>query len=204
MRSLDGKCDRCVGKRLDLAFDYYTDGKSPLCASCLIHAKVFLFLYDLLLSSLGVEKEKRRILLSEKYCKVSRGIVRGIANFGLRRPFVTGIPLAVVWNYTDVCNLKCSHCYVDSNSLKEPELTTRERMKIVDRLADAGIVSLNFSGGEPLMREDLFEVARRAHEKGIWTSISTNGTLITREAVRKLESSGITGVSISLDGADEG
>ncbi len=192
-------CQKCQKNRIDVIFDYYSNPNIKLCKDCLIHAKIFVLLVNSLFSNLGLEKNHHDFFF-DKYKKVSESIIRGIACFGIRKPFVTGSPIAVVWNYTDKCNLRCSHCYADANSLKEKELTTKERFKIIDRLAEAGVVALNFSGGEPLIREDLFEVAEYAHENGLSLSISTNGTLIDRDRVKRLVQCGIESIDISLDG----
>ena len=193
-------CKRCKKERSDLLFDYYKNRETELCNDCLIHAKIFVFLVDSFFSSLKIEREKIPAFFNKEYRKISKSIIKGIANFGIRKPFVTGTPVAVVWNYTDRCNLKCGHCYANSNSLKMPELTTKERLKIIDRLVEADVFGLNFSGGEPLVRKDFFKVAKYANDNEIKISLSTNATLITKACVQKLMECGIEKVQISLDG----
>ncbi len=103
----------------------------------------------------------------------------------------------VVWNITRRCNLNCIHCYSDSKNSEYPgELTTKEAKQVIDDLADFGIPVLLFSGGEPLLREDIFELAGYAKERGIRTVLSTNGTLIDK----KIKDSGFSYIGISLDG----
>ncbi len=110
----------------------------------------------------------------------------------------------VVWNTTRTCNLKCIHCYTDSESKSySGELTTDEGLSLIDSLADFGIPSLLFSGGEPLMRPDLFTLIERASKKNIRPVISTNGTLIDKEAARRIKDAGVGYVGISLDGTEE-
>src|SRR5512133_1227574 len=88
----------------------------------------------------------------------------------------------VVWNMTRRCNLKCIHCYAGSRNLHYPdELTTEEARAMIADLAAFGAPVLLFSGGEPLMRPDLPELAQYAVDQGMRAVISTNGTLITRE-----------------------
>jgi radical SAM protein with 4Fe4S-binding SPASM domain len=72
---------------------------------------------------------------------------------------------------------------------------------VVDQLADAGVTALAFSGGEPLSRKDFFEVARHAVERGLYVSVATNGTLLTKENVKKLKTTGVNYVEVSVDGA---
>jgi radical SAM protein with 4Fe4S-binding SPASM domain len=107
----------------------------------------------------------------------------------------------VVWNCTRRCNLNCIHCYASANSHSSPpELSTQEGKNLIRDLADFGVPVLLFSGGEPLMREDLFDLAGLAKECGLRVAISTNGTLVTPEAARKLKEIGFAEVGISLDG----
>jgi len=193
-------CEKCKKDRMDVIFDYYINPSSNLCQDCLLHARIFAFLLDCLWSNLGGEKSINDYFRNVKYRKVSKSIIKGISLYGVRKPFVTGSPIAVVWNYTDKCNLQCSHCYVDANSLETDELTTVERFSVIDRLKEAGVVSLNFSGGEPLMRGDIFDVAEYAHKNDISISISTNGTLIDKDCAKRLVECGIRSVDISLDG----
>jgi radical SAM protein with 4Fe4S-binding SPASM domain len=109
----------------------------------------------------------------------------------------------VFWNITNRCNLSCLHCYSRSGpgTGKDTELTTSEARDLIDDLAGLGVPVLLFTGGEPLLRGDLFELAAHAASAGIRTALSTNGTLITAENARKIRDAGIGYVGISLDGA---
>jgi len=107
----------------------------------------------------------------------------------------------IVWNCTRRCNLKCVHCYAQSKNIDyEGELTTKEGKALIDDLAEFGAPVILFSGGEPMMREDLPELAFYAKEKGMRAVISTNGTLITPEKAKILKEIGLSYVGISLDG----
>ena len=110
----------------------------------------------------------------------------------------------VVWNSTKTCNLKCRHCYMNSDAQKyEGELTTEEAKRFIDDLAEFNVPVLLFSGGEPLMRKDFFELAEYAAAIGIRPTLSTNGTLITREVAERIKKIGVGYVGISLDGLQE-
>jgi len=107
----------------------------------------------------------------------------------------------VVWNITKRCNLRCLHCYSDSDSNPAAdELTTRECYRVIDDLADFGVPALLISGGEPLLRPDLFDIAAYAAAKGLKLTLSTNGTLITQQVASKIRQAGFNYVGISLDG----
>ena len=110
----------------------------------------------------------------------------------------------VVWNATRRCNLKCVHCYAHAKDRSfDNELTTQEGKSLIDDLAAFGVPVLLFSGGEPLVRKDLPELAAYAVEKGMRAVVSTNGTLITQETARELKEIGLSYVGISLDGMEE-
>jgi Fe-coproporphyrin III synthase len=107
----------------------------------------------------------------------------------------------VVWNMGRRCNLKCIHCYSSSkDKFYDDELTTEEGKLLIDDLAEYGAPVILFSGGEPLMRKDLLELAQYATSKGMRAVISTNGTLISKETARDLKSVGLSYVGVSLDG----
>ncbi|MBR4741859.1 MAG: 12,18-didecarboxysiroheme deacetylase [Desulfovibrio sp.] len=110
----------------------------------------------------------------------------------------------VVWNMTQRCNLKCVHCYAHAQKLtgKDPIDTVQAKAMIAD-LADYGCPVMLFSGGEPLVREDLVDLAKFATQKGMRAVISTNGTLITKEKAKELKAVGLSYVGISLDGLEE-
>lgn len=109
----------------------------------------------------------------------------------------------VVWNITRRCNLKCVHCYAHAKDQAfTDELSTDEGKKIIDDLAQFGAPVILFSGGEPLARKDLPELADYAVKKGMRAVISTNGTLITPAVARTLKQIGLSYVGISLDGME--
>jgi len=134
--------------------------------------------------------------------KCMLNVVRGIANFGIRYPQPTGAPITIVWNFTNRCNLNCLHCHQDSSPTPSyPELTPSQAFKVIDNMSDAGVAILTFSGGEPLLRRDLYDAIKRANDNGMLCTIASNGTLITPKVAEKLAKAGIKRVEIGLDGA---
>ncbi len=107
----------------------------------------------------------------------------------------------VVWNTTQRCNLRCVHCYAHAVT-GEPvgELSTEEGKALLDNLADFGVPVILFSGGEPLARRDLVELADHAVRRGMRAVISTNGTMISDAMAARLKSVGLSYVGVSLDG----
>lgn len=109
--------------------------------------------------------------------------------------------LIVAWETTSACNLSCSYCRASASPTPEQdELSTSEALDFIDEIAPLHPM-LILSGGEPLLRPDIFLLARHAVDRGMRVSLATNGTLLTPEVAEKLSSSGVTRISISLDGA---
>lgn len=111
----------------------------------------------------------------------------------------------VFWETTAGCNLECIHCrrLEVSFELAKDDMTTEESYAFIDSLADFAKPILVLSGGEPLFRPDIFDIARYATDKDLTVAMATNGTLVTAEVAHKLKASGVRRVSISLDGATE-
>jgi radical SAM protein with 4Fe4S-binding SPASM domain len=110
----------------------------------------------------------------------------------------------VAWNITRACNLRCRHCYSNSDSHRaDGELTTVEAKKVIDDLASYGVPVILFSGGEPILRGDLFELIDYARSKNIKTVMSTNGTLIDSGVAERIIKAGVDYVGVSLDSAEE-
>jgi len=108
----------------------------------------------------------------------------------------------VVWNLTRTCNLKCVHCYTASDAKAYPgEVDTAKAKEVLDDLAAFKVPAVLFSGGEPLVRPDLFELAAHARSLGLHVVLSTNGTLITRETAQRLKDLEFAYVGLSLDSA---
>lgn len=111
--------------------------------------------------------------------------------------------MLVSWNTTNACNLYCRHCYRDAGPSVKEELDTREGVDLIDQIAGAGFKIMIFSGGEPLLRPDIYELIARAARSGLRPVLGTNGTLITGEVARRLKKAGAAAVGISLDSVDE-
>ena len=107
----------------------------------------------------------------------------------------------VIWNLTRRCNLRCRHCYTTSADVNFPgELTPEQAMETLEDLGAYGIPALILSGGEPLVQRDLFQIATRAREMGMFLALSTNGTQIHGETADRVAEIGFDYVGISLDG----
>lgn len=109
----------------------------------------------------------------------------------------------IFWEVTKGCNLRCIHCRASATELSSPsDIETRRALGIIDQIVEAANPILVLSGGEPLYRSDIFQLARYATDKGLRVALATNGTLVTKEVARMIVDAGVKRVSISLDGAD--
>jgi len=110
----------------------------------------------------------------------------------------------VVWNVGQRCNLKCMHCYSQSQNKKySGELSTEEGEALIVDLARFGSPVILFSGGEPLLRKDLLNLVHLATDRGMRAVISTNGTLINKKMAKELKRIGLSYVGVSLDGMEQ-
>ena len=112
-------------------------------------------------------------------------------------------PRLIFWEVTKGCNLRCIHCRATATELQSPtDLPTEKALGIIDQIAEFANPILVLSGGEPLYRSDIFQLASYATQKGIRVALATNGTLVTKDVAQKIVDAGVKRVSISLDGAD--
>jgi radical SAM protein with 4Fe4S-binding SPASM domain len=114
-----------------------------------------------------------------------------------------GAPRIISWNITLRCPLKCAHCYVDAGEHEvEGVLSTEEAFGVIDQICESGKPVVVLSGGEPLMREDLFDIARYGTDQGLRMVMGTSGILLDRTAAAQLREAGVKAVAISLDSKD--
>ena len=112
-------------------------------------------------------------------------------------------PRLIFWELTKGCNLRCIHCRASATELSSPsDLSTETAKAIIDQIAEVSSPILVLSGGEPLFRSDIFELARYGTSKGLRVALATNGTLVTKQVAQKIVDSGVKRVAISLDGVD--
>ena len=109
----------------------------------------------------------------------------------------------IAWEVTRSCNLACKHCRAEAHLEPYPgELNHEEALSLIDTFPQVGRPLVIFTGGDPMMRKDVYELVRYSHDKGLMCAFSPNGTLITPETAKKIHDAGVDRVSISIDGAD--
>ena len=111
-------------------------------------------------------------------------------------------PSLVSWNLTKRCNLRCPHCYLEAGVKSEHELSTTECLGLIDEMAGLGTEMLILTGGEPLLRKDIYDIASYASQRGIWVVMGTNGVLVNDLVAQKMIECGVRGVGISIDSTD--
>ena len=197
------KCPACGRTILEAALDAYAGKNESNCEKCsAVYSQIIGFWVEFLRRSLNIKREKVEKLLTDRYARRAvLNLTKSFAYIGIKKPISLYSPFLIVWDFTHKCNLQCKHCYSNSGAIREEELTTQQALQVVDQIADAGVTALAFSGGEPLTRSDFFEVAQHAADRGLYISVATNGTLLTKENVQKLKQAGVNYLDISIDGS---
>ncbi len=197
-----GFCETCVKNRLEVALELYVGIRKNSCLKCKLAEKVLSSLLRTSGMAFGLSSgEIKEQFINPIWRKSLANAITGIATFGVQRPFVTGAPFLVVWDITYACNLKCKHCYANAGKALSDELKTEEAKNVIDQLDRASVPMLAFSGGEPLVRRDIFELTKYAAKKGIYVAVATNATLITKKKAKEMKEAGVSFTQISLDGA---
>ncbi len=112
-------------------------------------------------------------------------------------------PIYVAIELTSACNLSCIHCYASAGTRMPGEMDTEDVKGVLEELREMKVFMVVFGGGEPFMRKDIFELIEFSRDQGLWVSIPTNGTLLTRKVADKLKSIAFHGcIQVSLHGAD--
>lgn len=202
IKKLSEYCEKDGASRLEVALELYVGVRKDACLKCKLAKRFISSLIRLGGGSFGASEEQIKEKFRDKYWRKGlANVIKGLGVFGVHKPFIPGAPFQVVWDITYACNLKCKHCYANAGEKLRDELTTSEAKQVIDKLAKMGVVILAFSGGEPLVRHDFYEVAKYASDKGLYVAVATNGTLINKETSKKLKEAGVQYLQISLDGA---
>lgn len=194
--------ERCPkdGRRAERILEMYNGETNHLCTSCRISSVLVKKVLDMVLSRTDIDEEElKNYLGNPMWRKGLASVLEGIAEYGPKKPFTAYAPFLVVWNITRACNLRCRHCYEVAAVPGKDELNTEEALTAVDKMAEAGVAYIAISGGEPLVRKDLFEVAKRIREHGMAFSIATNATLLSKENVQKLKELECIFIQVSLN-----
>ncbi len=203
LKHMSTYCEKDEKNRIEVAVELYTGRRDDACIACRMAEKVVAGVLRRGAAAFDVDERQIKETFSNGYwAKGLASTVRGIAAFGVNRPFTPGAPFQIVWDVTTDCNLQCRHCYATAGKAGVDELDTVEAKRAIDAFARAGVTILAFSGGEPLVRDDIFELTSHAAATGMYVAIATNGTLITGEMADRMKRNGVDFLQISLDGID--
>ena len=151
----------------------------------------------------GDAEEVKRALLKDPH--IRRGIwvvLEGIARYGVTVPQKLAAPFLIVWNFTNMCNFCCLHCYQRASSPLPTELSLEEKLQVIDQLDKAGVAAVALSGGEPTLHPDFLRVVSELADRGIHTSVATNGWVFAdKEKLEKAVEAGLKYVEVSIDSA---
>uniref|UniRef100_A0A7C4WKG6 Radical SAM protein n=1 Tax=Geoglobus ahangari TaxID=113653 RepID=A0A7C4WKG6_9EURY len=204
LQGLTGYCEIDGKNRLEVAIELALGYREDACWKCRMASKTVEPILIKGAESFNVTMDDLKEKFKDAYWRKGLvSVIKGLAFFGVRKPFVPGAPFQVVWDVTYACNLRCRHCYSAAGKSLKDELTTEEALDVIDKLDRLGVTIISFSGGEPLLRKDIFELTSYAADKGIYVAVATNGTLIDEETAKKMKENGVGYVQISLDGAKE-
>ncbi len=191
------KCPKCNNTRIEAILHTYQGKK--ICSKCKKQVLFGKILLKIIMFFIGLNRNDLKSLSSDKEVISSvNALFRGIQKYGYKA-MANGIPIYVVFDVTSKCNLKCIHCY---SSEQYEELKTNDVYHVLDMLHEAGVGMIDFGGGEPLLRSDIFDIISYSKHLGFYTSISTNGTLLNDSLVKHLKTLDVDHVCISLDGAN--
>jgi len=203
LKGMSRYCKKDKKNRIEVALDLYTGQRKEACLSCRAAEKIIASVLKKGGDAFGLSEQEIKEKFRDPYwAKGLASTIRGVALFGVKKPFISGAPYQIVWDVTYGCNLKCKHCYATAGRLWNDELTTEQAKHAIDIFDRAGVTILAFSGGEPLVRPDILELVRYAADKGIYVAMATNGTLITKKKAKEMKEAGVEFVQISLDGAN--
>lgn len=136
---------------------------------------------------------------------VRRGVTlvfKGLALYGPTVPQKMPAPFLIVWNFTNMCNLRCMHCYQRADKPRPDELTLEEKLDLVDQLDRAGVAAVALSGGEPTIHPHFLRIVSELSSRGIYTAVATNGTRFANiDFLKKAKEAGLRYVEVSVDSA---
>ncbi|MBN1214796.1 MAG: radical SAM protein [Candidatus Lokiarchaeota archaeon] len=207
LHKFNKNCFYCKRSYAETIIDYYISKKIE-CKKCRFAAKfkypLVSFIFQLISKGLGMPSDSfKKIIRENKPLKrLILNYMEGLGRYGLTIPQIPGGPIVTLWSITDKCNLRCKHCFVHQNQIKD-EISFFDACKVINQLYEAKNFSLGFSGGEALLKKDIFKIMKYASDKGMHIALASNGTLITKEVAYKIKEAGVKYVQISIDGLEE-
>jgi len=197
-------CEKDRSTRLESALKLYLGTKTDGCYKCKLISKIIGYLVKNGANGFGSsEKELKEVMDDEYWIRGLSSVLKGIALFGVRRPFVPGAPFQIVWNITKACNMRCIHCYENAGKKDKNELNADTVINGLNNMSKAGVTSIAFSGGEPSIHPHILDFIKYTENSGMCAAMATNGyTLADKNKSKEFIDAGLEFVQISLDGKD--
>jgi len=175
-------CKKDESTRLESALKLYLGKKENACYKCKIVSKFIGYLVKQGSTSFGTsEQELKEVMDDDYWIRGLASVLKGIALFGVKRPFIPGAPFQIVWNITKACNMRCVHCYEDAGKKGKNELSSDEIIEGINDMAEAGVTSLAFSGGEPTIHPNILDFIEHTENSGICAAMATNGYILSNK-----------------------
>jgi radical SAM protein with 4Fe4S-binding SPASM domain len=195
-------CKKDKSTKLESSLKYYLGKKDDVCYQCKLMSKFLGYIVKKGAISFGTtEKELKETMDDDYWIKGLISVLKGIAIFGVKRPFVPGAPFQIVWNITKACNMQCVHCYENAGKKGRCELSPAEVIKGLDLMSDAGVTSIAFSGGEPSIHPNILEFIEHTTNNGMFPAMATNGYILANKSkTQTFVDAGLKFIQISLDG----
>jgi radical SAM protein with 4Fe4S-binding SPASM domain len=195
-------CEKDEAIRLESALKLYLEKEENACYKCKLMSKLIGYIVKKGATGFGTsEKELKEAMESEYWIRGLTSVLKGIALFGVKRPFVPGAPFQIVWNITKACNMQCVHCYESAGKRGKNELPSKDVINGLDRMAKSGVTSIAFSGGEPTIHPHILDFIKHTENNGMCAAMATNGyTLADKGKSQKFIDAGLEFIQISLDG----
>ncbi len=151
----------------------------------------------------GNEEEVVEVLKDPALRRGVTLVMKGLGLYGVTVPQKMPAPFLIVWNFTNMCNLRCKHCYQRASKPLPDELSLKEKLMVVDQLDKAGVAAIALSGGEPTIHPDFYRIVYEIASRGIYVAVATNGWMFADiKNLKKAKKAGLRYVEISLDSAD--
>lgn len=197
-------CEKDESLRLVSALKFYLGKKENVCYKCKLLSKLVGYIVKKGTTSFGTSKsELKEVMEDEYWIRGLTSVLKGIALFGVKRPFVPGAPFQIVWNITKACNMRCVHCYESAGKRDKNELSSEEVINGLDRMSKAGVTSVAFSGGEPSIHPHILDFIRYTENSGIYAAMATNGYILAdKRKYNEFIDAGLKFVQISIDGVN--
>ena len=169
-------CEKDDEIRLESALKVYLGKNNDACYKCKLMSKIVGYVVKKGATGFGTSEDELKEAMDDEYwIRGLTSVLKGIALFGVKKPFVPGAPFQIVWNITKACNMRCVHCYESAGKREENELSSKDIITGLNCMAKSGVTSIAFSGGEPTIHPHIIDFIKHTEDKGMCAAMATNG-----------------------------